>query len=389
MSTGRSAIDTVENGLSLIDWHLRGAVMRAVVVVTGKADGGYLMEERYHMATLWLVDRPLIQHICETLVANGVQTIDWVYPHETDSLNHFLGSGRRWGATFNHHISESPSPFPLVRKLLENTNGSGIVLFGHAQRTVTFPTILPGRDCDAGVVMYDCPKSKSWTGWAAFSGGAACRFPALASNLKEIERHLFDGSNDRCERRTLAVGPEIRCFESYMAATRAMLDTISTANGKWQPRSNRVHAKATIIEPVYFGPGSEIAAEATVGPYVVVGPDCIVGRKTTLSNVVVMPETFVGGQVSIAHAVADRDRIISPGPAGLAYVDPHVPVACLTDHLFSRMSLSALADRGKALAKGLGTLSSRLIRKTVRVAPTARDQEMNRPSSPVVGAASV
>lgn len=338
--------------------------MRAVVVVNGRADGGFLMGDRYPVPMLWFVDKPLIQRVCESLVEAGVRTVDWVHYHATKSPEYFLGDGERWGVSFRHHSADdAESPYDLVRDLLATGADPNGVLFGHADRVVQFPSPMITDSDEDAVRVFEPADGQGWAGWAVLSGRAIALFPGKAVNRHDVERHLYKSWTGPMYRERIPAGPAVRCVESFLAASRSVLADSRSDGPVSVPRSARIHPSAQLIGPVRIGPWVEIGTGAVLGPGVVIGPNCILGRKTVLTNTVVMPDSLIGGQLILDSAVVDRDRIVSAGFGGLAHIDHEVPVASLKGHPFSRVSSAGFTSRAKAMVRLLGGVPARLSRR--------------------------
>ncbi|MDH5405816.1 MAG: NDP-sugar synthase [Candidatus Aminicenantes bacterium] len=61
--------------------------------------------------------------------------------------------------------------------------------------------------------------------------------------------------------------------------------------------------KVTIIDPVYIAPEVEIGEGSEIGPWVVVGRGCGIGRRVKLSESVVIPGAVVGDDLEVVHKV--------------------------------------------------------------------------------------
>ncbi|MFO0850930.1 MAG: hypothetical protein U0871_20605 [Gemmataceae bacterium] len=336
--------------------------MRAVVVVSGRSGDGFGLADPHPLTMVWLVDRPLVQWVCETLADAGVRTVDWVHHRAGDGPRQLLGSGRRWGARYRHHTADPlGSPYPLVRTLVASGDAGAGVLVGHADRV---PPAALGS-ADAAVRLYDESGGHGWTGWAAISGPAVGQFPGQAATPATVESALAGNRAGPCERVAVPAGLPIRCLSSYLAATRAALGAAGTAP-VWVSPSARVHPTARLIGPVRLGPRAEVGRGATVGPNAVVGPDCVLDRDVQLANAVVLPDTFVGGRLRLDGGVVGPDRVLTPGPGGAVRVADRVPVTSLTAPPFGPAWPASLSGGAMRLVRLFRTVPARLLRPADR-----------------------
>ncbi len=88
--------------------------MRAVVIATDCQSESHFAD-RIPMVLLPLVDRPIIQHVVETLIDKGVTEFDFILNHWPEKIEAMLGNGARWGVTFRFHLAkDSLRPFQLL-----------------------------------------------------------------------------------------------------------------------------------------------------------------------------------------------------------------------------------------------------------------------------------
>ena len=330
--------------------------MRAVVVVGGRNDAGFPPADRCPAALLWLVDRPVVQHVCEAVVRLGMTDITWVHCRPADETRKFLGGGERWGARFDHLATDGlDEAYSVARTAVTRP-----VLLGHADRV---PTALPVLTTDAaGPVLGGTPMDQAWvwSGWAALPAG--CDLPAAATEAQLVARlSALPGAS----RQTVARPRVVRSFASYLSATHAVLAGHGGANVS---RRARVHPTATLVGPVHVGPDATIGAGAVVGPFVAVGPNCVIDRNARLSHAAVLPDTYVGRGLALGRAVVDRNRVVRLGADGTARLDESLPVGDLSGHPLTGLT-PALASRAGKLVRTLRRVPAALTRGGRRAAP--------------------
>jgi NDP-sugar pyrophosphorylase family protein len=302
--------------------------VRAVILATGQPLNGPLLNDRYPVPMLPLVDRPFIQHVIEYLVLQGVGAFDLVLCHLAEQIERFLGSGERWGVTFRYHLARNPfRPYVDLRTLTQEDNAGGRVLLGHADRlpavrleefsrheetTVVFD--WRSRDAIAGHDEW------RWSGWALLSPrvwrGLSRR------NLDEQGVHEYLLADGEVLRRQEVAPPlRMQCFESILAANLAVLRGEFSGlliNGRVKggvrlARNVTLHPSAQLVPPVFLGENCEIGAGARVGPNVVVASGCVIDRRSSLSNSLVLGSTYVGEGLELDGAVVCETRVNGAG----------------------------------------------------------------------------
>ncbi|MBX9625753.1 MAG: hypothetical protein K2X82_18280 [Gemmataceae bacterium] len=338
--------------------------MRAVVVLPGRGGEGPPVTDRHAGPMLWVVDRPLVQHVCEALALRGVGAVDWVYPRAAEAARRLLGGGERWGLQFRHHAAAGKNPYEVAATLTAAWLDRP-VLFGHADRLVELAAV---RSDPTTTVLYGSRGADdrwAWNGWALLSETDARRFPQQATGFDHLARLLAAGRSAWAE---AADGPAPRCLPSYLAATRAALATGGA--DAHVPASVRVHPTARLVGPVHLGADVEVGPGAVVGPFVAVGPNSVVDRGAVLANAVVLPDTYVGPGLVLDGGLVDRHRVVTTGPDGRPVFHNGAAAGSLTDHRLGRWGAAA----GRATSAVIGVVRRLIagpVRLTERAAPAA------------------
>ena len=331
--------------------------MRAVIIVSRRNEAGFPPADRSPAAMLWLVDRPVVQHVCEVVVRLGVTAVTWVHCRPADETRRFLGSGERWGGRFDHLAADGPTE---AYALARTAAAGGPVLLGHADRV---PTELPTLPAEAtGPVLAGTPIGATWVwaGWAALPAGVG--LPVADTEAEFVGRLSATAG---ASRRDVARPRIVRSFGSYLAATHAVLGVHGAANVS--PRAS-VHPTATLVGPVHVAPGAVVGAGAVVGPFVAVGPNCVIDVGARLTYAAVLPNTYVGRGLALGRVVVDRKQVIHLGPDGQARLDESLPVGDLSGHPLTGLT-PALAVRAGRLLRTLKRVPAALVRGGPRVAP--------------------
>lgn len=74
--------------------------------------------------------------------------------------------------------------------------------------------------------------------------------------------------------------------------------------GLWISRNVDLHPSVQLIPPVYVGADCRIDSGVVLGPNVVIENHCIVEERTTMANSMVLPDTFVGRELTLDSAMA-------------------------------------------------------------------------------------
>jgi len=129
-------------------------------------------------------------------------------------------------------------------------------------------------------------------------------------------------------------------FQDYVAAQRvfmARLDSqgaagehyfpnVASVRGRnvgqhiWVGRNNAIHPTARLAGPVFIGANCRVGRNVELGPNVVLGANVIIDDEATLSNTVVLDDTYVGKLVKLDQRVARKDLLIDVTTASHVHV---------------------------------------------------------------------
>jgi NDP-sugar pyrophosphorylase family protein/lipopolysaccharide/colanic/teichoic acid biosynthesis glycosyltransferase len=330
------------------------AKMMAIVLATGLGPELEFLTERYPPAMLPLVDRPFIQHLVEFLVEQGVHRFEFVLSHLPEKIEDFLGDGSRWGSSFRFHLTRDPA-FPCEGfKAFSLEPEEGQVLIAHADR---LPQIkLDDFKSAEGPVAFcdlDDHGKTRWTGWALVPRRLLDELPADLDENGFADLLLAAASSHGQIMHPQPV-LDIRSYRGLLAAHQAVLSkqfqglflsAREVEDGVWLSRNVALHPTAKIQPPVYIGENCRIEGNTLLGPYAIIGRDCVVGSASTIVDSIVFPRSYVGESLELNEVLVDRHRLINI-PMG-------VTVSITDEFILGGISAEGLGGRALGVASRL------------------------------------
>jgi NDP-sugar pyrophosphorylase family protein len=269
------------------------------------------------------VDRPILQHLVEYLVDRGLGTFDFVLHESACEIEEFLGDGTRWGSKFTYHLIRDPKfPYDCLKLL---SNDGQPVLLVHAD---CMP-ILPDRQILEQQAALDTflyvsqtntgENTSEWTGSAILRRDVVDALADGATRV-QLEQHLRRFASEE----TIASIDvlDFRDFGALLAAQRRILSNSAGIThlaarevepGTWIGRNVTIHPTAQLTPPVFIGENSRIGSSAKIGPNAVVGHDSIIDKHTEVIDSAVLPGSYCGENLELAHVIVDRNRLVSTG----------------------------------------------------------------------------
>lgn len=312
--------------------------MRAIVIATGEGPGVAPLDERYPTPLLPLIDRPFLQHIVEYLVAQGITRFDFVLSHLPEKIEQFIGDGSRWGIQPTYHLARDPlRPYRLLKALhFDGANGSPLLL-AHADRlppvplkeirsepALSTPLLFTWRNADA--LGTD---TVQWTGWALIESSHLQALRATAD-----EKDLFDHLQTLTPATREVSHPlSVEAIRSILLANRAVLDKQfdglllagrEIEPGIWLSRNVILHPTARIQPPVYIAEDCQIGPGTVLGPHAVVGKGSILDGRSTVTNAIIFPGSYVGEGLELADVLVDKNRLLNAELGGAMLVEDFI-----------------------------------------------------------------
>jgi len=293
--------------------------MRAVIFSTSEWPELAPLTERYPAPLLPLVDRPFLQHVIEFLVSQGVKQFDLVLCHLPKKIEDFLGDGQRWGCTFTYYLARDPlKPYRLLRTL-DWQHETGPILVGHGDRL----PCLALKDTAAQAALFTCRRAPAeeptWTGWALLSAEQLGRLPVDVDEAG-LQGHLDQLPADELHRVEVPHALSFQTFNDLLLAHRTVLakefpGLLLTGNeadpGIWLSRNVVLHPTALLYPPVYICDNCEIGDGVKLGPGAVVGTGCVLDTRSTVTNAVIFPGSYIGEELELSDVLVDKNHLIN------------------------------------------------------------------------------
>lgn len=292
--------------------------MRAIVLAAFAASGNDQGAKRQPLAMRLVMDRPMIQHVVEVLVEQGVSEFDFVLHENPEILREFLGEGDRWGSRFQFHLAKNPDrPWSALKHIPLNDAAGRVVL----ARADCLPALAPdalGAAAQSSDPVLFCREAslEKWSGWGMLSSDT------LAGLLAEddFEARLL-ALADECDACTpVSEVLQVSTWQDCLAANTRLLEGSfpgiagtgrESDDGVYLGWNVRIHPSARLIQPLYLGDRVKVEAGATIGPNVVVSCDCLIGSGSALKDTLVFPRSFVGESLELDGCVVNQNQLVN------------------------------------------------------------------------------
>jgi NDP-sugar pyrophosphorylase family protein len=314
--------------------------MIAIIIAGVHYPEMYGLDEHLPVSLLPLVDRPIVHHLIEYLVVQGITRFEFILNHLPEEIESNLGTGARWGCSFGFHLfPTSGNPYRVAQTIASGLDED--ILLGRMDCLPEFRlAALPDPS------MY-CLATGGWTGWAVL--------PRRSSEIGSLNepsgiRHF----TDLCR---IVTVERVMDFRTSSALLRSQSELLSgnfpclmingrqTEPGIWISRNVSLHPTVSLSAPVYIGPNSKISRGVKIGPMAVISENCILDEQSSVENSLVTPGTYIGQGLELNQVIVDRNRLVNAKIGTSFLVSETFLLSSLTEHtthhpiqqLFSRL----------------------------------------------------
>jgi hypothetical protein len=302
--------------------------MTAILIATQKWLQMERLGERYPSAMLPLMDRPFIQHVIEILVNRGCSRFEVVLSHLPEKIEALLGDGKRWGVDVRYHLVPRPDRPYRPLKLLADQPDNQPILLAHADRLVLADIFgsKPVSPADGSVLYYfrdhTAPSGqpeRKWSGWGWLSRECLADIPEN-SDENQLQAYLEEQNDSRIEEadlfRPLSVQSGGDLIVSHLGVLTKKNSGLMIRGQEieatiWLARNVSLHPTAKLIPPLYIGENCRIGRGVQIGPDAVIGHNCVLDEKSSVTRSVIFPGSYVGEALELSDAIVDKNCLIN------------------------------------------------------------------------------
>jgi NDP-sugar pyrophosphorylase family protein len=309
--------------------------MIGVIVVPGPSSRMHGLDRLRSLALLPVCDRPMLQHIVESLVGHGVTSIELIVGHVPEQVEALLGNGDRWGCRFRYHLEGDPTlPYRSLQVIAETETQPWVLV--HAEQYPYFE--FPRGPVSQPIFYYGSAEHRArdgqplsstngshsdvseWRGAAVFpAGGFAKRIAGQTSaQLRAYLQQLVsagEASVALAEQWLDASTPAALLDSQTMLLDRRlsgfMISGTERRPGIWISRNVVIHPTVELVGPLYIGPNSRLNRGVRLGANTVIGSECIVDTNTTIENSLVTAGSYIGEGLELNKAVVSQNLLVN------------------------------------------------------------------------------
>lgn len=99
-----------------------------------------------------------------------------------------------------------------------------------------------------------------------------------------------------------------------------------------------IHPQARLTGPCWIGSKSQIGADSAIGPNAIIGTHSVIDRNASVSDSVVMPDTFIGANLHLKNMIGDGDHLLDANRGSRVQIVDRFMMARLRPSIWSWLS---------------------------------------------------
>jgi hypothetical protein len=292
-----------------------GDGVRAVIFATRRAAADLPVPADTPAALLPMGCQTAIEEVMDRLLHAAITEVDIVASDRPEALRALLGDGSRWGMRLRWHLVPDPArPYGVLCS--PHVQRAHRLVVGHADNCPGVEALRRLSHTQAWALHADTDRDAVWSGWASLAPDRLTGLPP-DMGVDELVRAM-DGRAlppvlwaDQDLTRSNGSGDQLKAALALGTARGGDDVPASWVKTRWGAMSPlaRVHPQARITGPVRIGPGCIVDRDAELGPGVVLSRNVWVSAGTCLSHTVVLPDSYLGAGLELAHAVVNGSRV--------------------------------------------------------------------------------
>ncbi len=285
---------------------------RAVIFCMGFRDEMKPLLNYRPSPLLNVADKPIIFHVIEFLVRQGIHHFDLILHHFPEQIEEKLENGTRWGINIKYHLAKNPTaPLAAILPTVKSWNAETI-LFGVGD-SIPFLSILHSKP---PLPVFYNDSSFKWTGWAMFT----------KDQLGQISSHTpYAHIPSKIKSYSVVEVKPFLCATNYHELKEsnkkflhqkdsAFLFPTSLKNvepGVWISRAVTIEPGVNFIPPLLIGENTQIKTGACIGPNAIIENHCIIDNNSIVENSIICQNSYVGESLEVENCIVDRNSLIN------------------------------------------------------------------------------
>lgn len=330
--------------------------MKAVVMAGGEGTRLRPLTSMRPKPMVPIVNQPVMEHILGLVKHHGINEVVATLAFMPQVIEDYFGDGDEWGMEISYAIEETPlGTAGSVKNAAEALTDTFIVISGDALTDIDLTEVIEFHKARGGAVtiaLKRVPDPLEFGVVITDENGRIERFlekpswgqvfsDTINTGIYVVEPLVFDfipegkpfDFSSELFPALMAAGHElygcvvdgywadVGSLEGYVEVHRDILDGkamifvpgVKTVDDVWVGQGADIDPSAEVASKVVIGSNTKVRAGARLGPYTVVGDNCLIGVDVESEHAIVWDDSFIGARSQVRGAVLCRGVDIRAG----------------------------------------------------------------------------
>jgi glucose-1-phosphate thymidylyltransferase len=315
--------------------------MKAIILAAGEGRRLEPLTETRPKPMLPVANRPLLEHVVESVVAAGIEEVVLVVGYKRERIQSHFGDGDDWGIDIEYAIQDKQlGTGHAVLQAERHIEDTFVVLNG--DRIIDPSIVERAIDADDGETLLAVTRTDDPSGLGIVetdgdhATGITEKPPqneitseVVNAGVYRFEPDVFDAIRDTETTGELAItatldrlaaAGDVRVFRyrgawldvSYLWDLLAVNASLLNGNPIDVPGTARIGKNAVVTDGVAVGSDARIGASTTVLSGTAIGENARISPNAVLDNVVVLPDATVGAGAVLRDCVVGENARVGP-----------------------------------------------------------------------------
>lgn len=314
--------------------------MQAIIFANRNGNELMPLNQFYCPALLPVSNKNVIEYTLEDLANTGVKQVKLIVSSQIHELKAAIGNGERWGLEIDYFLSRDQEDASKVipRLLLDKTQS---ILLARAD--------MLRSPCIKSFVQFSEQMPNSFVIAKINNQNAGLlMLPAARAHTETLNWPLANTENliEQLEGDYVTQVLHGDCFmldslSDYMQANQSMamakvigsapkgryISSATAANGFYVGVKTKTGQLRTQNAWGVIGDNSQIDESVNMQQNVIVGNNCLIDKKCTLNNCIILDDSYVGQDLNVSNAIVCQSLLITPDSGGYIEINDQCLIA--------------------------------------------------------------
>ncbi len=312
--------------------------MKAIIFPTDKSEKLGLLTAHIPEYLLPIVNKPIVEHLVELLVRNGIKDIILVVRHMHDETERYFGNGERWGVNISYSLEpEYCGINASLNRISSKLDESFLCMPGNVITNLDISGLIKSHESsNAGITISkqtnidDTPflspldRTEEPNEFLPFIMTPQALFKlSLNDKILNIKQAIATLVKYRTILNTYYSSCDFKAIQSlddYWESNKHILKGYfkgiiipgkELQKGIWIGRKTRIHPNVKMESPLLIGDYCKIRKESIIGEKTIIGNNVLVDQNAFVKESIILDNSYIGSHTEIKESIVWKKYLLN------------------------------------------------------------------------------